>query len=57
MHKKTLIIGAGGVGNVVAFKYAMNVGYICSYNLEVEGFASTVRDKSLRFLKNIKSLT
>jgi len=24
MHKKTLIIGAGGVGNVVAFKCAMN---------------------------------
>jgi saccharopine dehydrogenase (NAD+, L-lysine-forming) len=26
MRKKTLIIGAGGVGNVVAFKCAMNVG-------------------------------
>ena len=25
MPKKTLIIGAGGVGNVVAFKCAMNV--------------------------------
>ena len=25
MHKKTLIIGAGGVGNVVAFKCAMNI--------------------------------
>ena len=24
MSKKTLIIGAGGVGNVVAFKCAMN---------------------------------
>ena len=24
MNKKTLIIGAGGVGNVVAFKCAMN---------------------------------
>ncbi len=25
MSKRTLIIGAGGVGNVVAFKCAMNI--------------------------------
>jgi len=28
MSKRTLIIGAGGVGNVMAFKCAMNIDHI-----------------------------
>jgi len=49
MSKKTLIIGAGGVGNVVAFKCAMNVNAFGEITL-----ASRTLSKCDAIAKNIK---
>jgi len=51
MSKKTLIIGAGGVGNVVAFKCAMNIDSFGEITLasrtisKCEKIASNIKDK------------
>jgi len=51
MSKKTLIIGAGGVGNVVAFKCAMNIDSFGDITLasrtisKCENIASNIKDK------------
>ncbi|SFV57936.1 Carboxynorspermidine dehydrogenase, putative [hydrothermal vent metagenome] len=51
MSKKTLIIGAGGVGNVVAFKCAMNIDSFGDITLasrtisKCDNIASNIKDK------------
>ena len=52
MPKKTLIIGAGGVGNVVAFKCAMNVDTFGEITL-----ASRTVSKCDAIAKNVKNRT
>ena len=60
MHKKTLIIGAGGVGNVVAFKCAMNVGTFGEITLasrtlsKCDAIAANVKEKTGVTLKTAK---
>ena len=50
--KKTLIIGAGGVGNVVAFKCAMNANTFGDIT-----FASRTVSKCAAIAKNVKDKT
>ena len=50
MSKNTLIIGAGGVGNVVAFKCAMNIKTFVNITL-----ASRTKSKCDAIAKNIKN--
>jgi len=52
MSKKTLIIGAGGVGNVVAFKCAMNVETFGDITL-----ASRTLSKCDKIVANVKNKT